>query len=51
MEQVGDIITILGIIYAAATAIAAITPSDRDDTFLAKVGKIADRVGFNLKGK
>lgn len=46
-----NILTVLGAVYALASAVAAITPSDRDDTFLAKVGTIADRIGLNLKGK
>ena len=51
METLESILTILGIVYAAASAIAAVTPSDKDNTFLEKIGKFADRVGFNLKGK
>ena len=45
------ILSALGAVYAAATAIALVTPSDRDDTFLAKVGGWADRIGLKLKGK
>lgn len=41
----------LGAIYIAATAVAAITPTDKDNTFLEKVGKWADKIGLNLKGK
>jgi hypothetical protein len=41
----------LGGIWVVVTAIAAITPSDRDDTWIAKIGKWADRLGINIKGK
>jgi len=50
-ENYQTILQILGAVYTVATLIAVLTPSDKDDTFLAKVGKWADRVGFNLKGQ
>ena len=46
-----SILAILGAVYALATVIATVTPSDKDNTFLDKLGAIADRVGLNLKGK
>mgnify|MGYP003110377646 CR=1 FL=1 len=50
-ETVAAVTSILGALYALATAIAAVTPSDKDNTFLEKVGKWADRIGFKVKGK
>ena len=42
-------LVILGAVYSLATAIAAVTPTDKDDKFLSKVGRIADRIGIQLK--
>lgn len=44
------ILICVGAFYKAATAIALITPTDKDNTFLEKVGKWADKVGFKIKG-
>jgi hypothetical protein len=44
-------LSIAGTVWAILTAIAAITPSDKDDTWLEKVGAFADRFGIKLKGK
>lgn len=46
-----SVLSILGAIYVLATAVAAVTPSDKDDTVLDKIGAFADRVGFKIKGK
>lgn len=46
-----NILTVLGAIYAAASAIALITPSNKDNTWLEKIGNWADRIGLNIKGK
>lgn len=51
IENWTNILAVLGAIYTTATAIAALTPSDKDNTVLEKIGKWADRVGLNLKGK
>ena len=45
------IMAALGCFYAFATAVAAITPSDKDNTWLEKIGAIADKFGLKLKGK
>lgn len=50
-ENWDSILAALGAVYAAATAIALVTPSDKDNTVLQKIGKIADRIGLKLKGK
>jgi hypothetical protein len=44
-------LAVLGGIYVTATAIAALTPSDKDDKILSKIGRFFDRIGVNLKGK
>ena len=49
--ELGLILEILGAIYAIATIIATVTPTDKDNTFLEKVGKLADRIGLKIKGK
>jgi len=46
-----DLLAILGAIYGVATMVAAVTPSDKDDAFLEKLGAWADKIGFKLKGK
>ena len=51
IENWTNVLTILGGIYATATAIALLTPSDKDNSFLAKLGAWADRIGLNIKGK
>ena len=51
LENWTNILTILGGIYATATAIAVVTPSDKDNTFIEKVGAWADRIGLKIKGK
>ena len=50
-ENYVTLLAILGSIYGLATLVAAVTPSDKDNNFLEKVGKWADRIGLNLKGK
>ena len=50
-ETVAQVLVVLGAIYAVATAVAAITPSDKDNSLVEKVGKWADKIGLNLKGK
>lgn len=45
------LLQILGGIYLVATLIATLTPSDKDNTVLEKIGNIADRIGIKLKGK
>lgn len=45
------ILAILGGVYAVATAIAVLTPSDKDNTVLEKIGNWADKIGLKLKGK
>ena len=45
-----NILTIVGCVWIGATAIAAITPSGKDNTFLQKVGKFFDKIGFDVKG-
>ena len=41
----------LGAFYAFVSAVALITPSNKDDTWIEKIGKFADRIGLNIKGK
>lgn len=42
---------ILSGIFVLSTAIAAITPSDKDNTILQKIGKFFDTIGVKIKGK
>ena len=51
LENWTNILTVLGGIYATVSAIAVLTPSDKDNTLIEKIGKWADRVGLNIKGK
>lgn len=51
LENWTNILTVLGGIYATATAVAVLTPSDKDDNILEKIGKWADRVGLDIKRK
>ena len=50
-ENYDTVLQILGAVYLVATLVATLTPTDKDNTFLAKVGKWADRIGLKLKGK
>ena len=50
-ENWNNILAALGAIYVAATAIALVTPTDKDNTFLEKVGKWADKLGIKIKGQ
>ena len=45
------IMEIVGIIYVAISAMALVTPSDKDNTIIEKIGKICDRIGFKIKGR
>jgi len=49
-ETVAQVLVALGAIYTLATVIATLTPSDKDNTWLEKVGKWADKIGFKIKG-
>ena len=51
IENKENIFGIIGLFYSLATAIAVITPSNKDNTVLEKIGALADRIGLNLKGK
>jgi len=51
LENWSNILTVLGGIYATATAIALLTPSDNDNSLIEKIGTWADRIGLNIKGK
>jgi hypothetical protein len=50
-EHIGPYMEIFGYLICIVTVIAGITPSDRDDTILANIGKWADRIGIKIKGK
>lgn len=50
-QHYDEVLQALGAVYVAATLIAALTPSDKDDTILRKIGTWADRLGIKLKGK
>ena len=47
--QWDNILAALGAFYVFATAVATITPTGKDDTFLEKVGAFFDRVGIQIK--
>lgn len=49
MESLNMILEIAGIVYIAATAIATVTPSTNDDTFLSRIGRVFDRIGIQFK--
>ena len=44
-----EILIVLGSVYSLATVIANLTPTDRDNKFLSKVGRLFDRIGLKLK--
>ena len=50
-ENYDAILKAAGAFYAFATAVAYITPTDKDNTSLEKLGNWADRLGFKIKGK
>ena len=49
MENKETIFAALGVFYTLATIVATLTPTGKDDTILAKIGAIADRLGLKLK--
>jgi len=49
-ETVQNILKWLAALIVVATAIAAVTPSGKDDTILQKIGDFADKVGIDIKG-
>jgi hypothetical protein len=44
----GDVVDIASKVVAAASAVAALTPTPKDDTVLAGLRKVVDFVGFNF---
>lgn len=50
-ENYEGILKALGAFYIFASTVALITPTDKDNSFLDKVGKWADKIGFKIKGK
>ena len=50
-ENYEGILKALGAFYIFASAVALITPTDKDDNFLDKIGAWADRIGLKIKGK
>ena len=47
-EHLQDIFGIIGMVIALCAAIAALTPSPKDDAILAKVRRVIDFLGFNF---
>lgn len=43
------VLEVLGAVYVAATLIATLTPTGKDDTILQKIGAFFDRIGIQLK--
>jgi len=48
LENKEELFTVLTTIVAAASAIAAITPTPKDDTFIGKAYKIVDWMALNV---
>ena len=48
-ENYINVLATLGAVYTAASAVAALTPTTKDDDFISKVGRFFDRIGLNLK--
>lgn len=48
-ETVANVLAIAGALWGLLTVIANVTPTDKDDKWLSKVGRIADRLGVQLK--
>ena len=48
-ENIAPYLEVLGALIALITVIAAVTPSNKDDTLIQKVGKWADRLGIKIK--
>jgi len=49
IEHWDEILQLVGGIYLVATLIAAFTPTDADDKWLSKVGRLFDRIGLQIK--
>jgi hypothetical protein len=48
MENIQDYLEIAGMIIAAASAIAAVTPSNTDNEIIAKIMKVVNILGLNV---
>jgi hypothetical protein len=48
MDQIIEIINILTALVASCSAIAAVTPTPKDDTMIAKAYKIVDLLAINV---
>ena len=48
MELVSLILQILPVVVTAASAIAALTPTPKDDEFLSKAYKLVDLLAINI---
>lgn len=48
LENKEELFTVLTSIIAAASAIAAVTPTPKDDTFIGKAYKIVDWMALNV---
>jgi len=48
LENKEELFTVLTTIIAAASAIAAVTPTPKDDTFIGKAYKIVDWLALNV---
>ena len=46
---ISTVLVVLGAIYSFATVIANVTPTDKDNKILSKVGRVFDRIGLQLK--
>jgi hypothetical protein len=53
MEWLGNnwktIVECVGYFYLGATILATLTPTDKDNTLLEKIGSLLDKIGWKLK--
>lgn len=47
-EHWADILHVAALVVAAASAISALTPSNRDDTVVSKISKVVDYLALNV---
>jgi|AntRauTorckE6833_2_1112554.scaffolds.fasta_scaffold35314_2 hypothetical protein len=50
IDNAGELVSILAYIVAAASAVAAMTTTKKDDVWIKRIRKLVDMLALNVKG-